>query len=208
MSFLKKILKKPKEPGFEEIQSAVRKKYAEVSESAEGRFKYPTGKEGASALGYDLSIMGEMSDELMESFCGVGNPFNLGPINEGDSVLDIGSGAGFDLIVASRMVGPGGKVCGIDLTPEMAQKAVTNLKVAGVNNGEVRISGAEDIPYGDNTFDVVTSNGVLNLSPLKEESFREIYRVLKPYGRLQFADIVLKEDLPQKIACSLEAWSD
>lgn len=207
MRFLKKIFK-PKEPGFDEIQAAVRKKYEEVSESAEGKFKYPTGKAGATALGYDLSILADMPDVLVESFCGVGNPFTLGPVNEGESVLDIGSGTGFDLIVASRMVGTEGKVCGIDLTPEMAKKAEANLKAAGVVNGEVRVAGAEEIPYDENTFDVVTSNGVLNLSPLKEKSFGEVHRVLKPNGRLQFADIVLKEDLPQKIACSLEAWSD
>jgi 2-polyprenyl-3-methyl-5-hydroxy-6-metoxy-1,4-benzoquinol methylase len=138
MNILKKILKKSKEPGFEEIQTAVRNKYAEVSESAEGKFKYPTGKAGATALGYDLSILGDMSDELVATFCGVGNPFSLGPINRGEAVLDIGSGAGFDLIVASRMVGQEGKVCGIDLTPEMAKKAETNLKIAGVNNSEAQ----------------------------------------------------------------------
>jgi SAM-dependent methyltransferase len=208
MKFLSKVFKKPKQPSCEDIQAAVRKKYAEVSQSVEGKFKYPTGKAGAGALGYDLSILDEMPDELVETFCGVGNPFTLGPINSGESVLDIGCGAGFDLIVASRFAGPEGKVCGIDLTPEMVEKAEKNLAMTGVQNGTVVQAGAEEIPYEDNTFDVVISNGVLNLSPMKEKSFSEIYRVLKPEGRLQFADIVLKGDLPPKVAGSLEAWSD
>lgn len=208
MKLIDKILNIRKQPSFEDIQEAVRKKYAEVSRSVDGKFKYPTGREGAEALGYDLSIAEGMTDEFLESFCGVGNPFTLGQINPGDAVLDIGCGAGFDLIIASRLVGPEGKVCGIDLTPEMVKKAEDNLQRTGVTNGEVRLAGAEAIPYNDNVFDVIISNGVLNLSPRKEKSFSEIYRVLKPDGRLQFADIVLKEDLPDKVANSLEAWSD
>jgi SAM-dependent methyltransferase len=208
MKFLHKILNKPKQPSFEEIQDAVRKKYAEVSQSAEGKFKYPTGKEGALKLKYDVSVLEEMSDDMVSSFCGVGNPFTLGPLNVGETILDIGCGAGFDLIIAGRAVGAKGKVCGIDITSEMAEKAKDNLKTSGIENSDIRVAGAEEIPFDDNTFDVITSNGVLNLSPLKEKSFSEIYRVLKPNGRLQFADIVLKEDLPDKVAASLDAWSD
>jgi SAM-dependent methyltransferase len=189
------------------IQDAVREKYSEVSSSAEGKFNYPTGRDGAILHGYDPAIIQSMPDGLIKSFCGVGNPFTLGLISEGETVLDVGCGAGFDLIVTSRMVGQNGKVCGIDLTPEMAEKAKNNLNQYGVQNYDVQVAGAESIPYPDNTFDVVISNGVLNLSPLKEKSFREIYRVLRPNGRLQFADIVLKEDCGA--ACStLEAWSN
>jgi ubiquinone/menaquinone biosynthesis C-methylase UbiE len=179
-----------------------------VSRSAEGKFTYPTGKEGAFTLGYDISFLDDMSHELVESFCGVGNPFTLGAINPGETVLDIGCGAGYDLFVASRLTGSKGKVMGIDLTPEMKQKARKNLEHEGVSDYELYLAGSEDIPLKDEIIDVVISNGVLNLSPMKEKSFREIYRVLKPGGRLQFADIVLKEDLPDKIANSLDAWSD
>lgn len=202
------MIKKKKQPGIEEIREAVRKKYAEVSESAAGKFNYPTGREGALRLGYDPVLLDEMPDELVISFCGVGNPFSLGPISEGESVLDVGCGAGFDLIVASRLVGPRGKVCGIDLTPEMASRATETMNRMHRANVEVRVAGAEEIPYGDDTFDVVISNGVLNLSPFKEKCFGEIYRVLRKGGRFQFADIVLKEELPEKVAGSLEAWSD
>jgi SAM-dependent methyltransferase len=197
-----------KEPQVIEIQEAVRKKYAEVSRSAEGKFQYPTGSVGAEALGYDLSLIGHLPDEVVESFCGVGHPFSLGPIKSGESVLDVGCGTGFDLIVASRLVSPTGQVCGIDLTSEMVERAQANLRRTGVSNAQVHCAGSEAIPHADSTFDVVISNGVLNLSPEKERSFREIYRVLKPNGRLQFADIILNEDLPAEVANSLEAWSE
>ncbi len=199
---------KSKQPGMAELQAALRRKYAEVSRTAEGKFVYPTGRAGAEALGYDLSVMEGMSGELLDSFCGVGNPFSLGPVRPGEILLDVGCGAGFDLFVASRLVGHTGRVCGIDLTAEMVEKAWRNLARSDIANGEVRLAVAEDIPYGENTFDIVISNGVLNLSLQKERSFREIYRVLKPGGRLQFADIVLRGDLPQDVAGSLDAWSD
>jgi arsenite methyltransferase len=192
----------------EEIQQVIRKKYAEVSCSVAGKFRYLTGKAGAAALGYDLSALRELSDEVFETFCGVGNPFALGPLRSGETILDVGCGTGLDMILASRLVGSTGRVCGIDLTPEMVEKARATFAKAGPRNTTAVIAGSEAIPYDDNTFDVITSNGVLNLSPLKERSLREIFRVLKPGGRLQFADIVLNEGLAAEMPNSLEAWSD
>ena len=189
------------------IREAVRKKYVDVAQSAEGKFAYPTGRRGALALGYDPSIIEDLPDGVLASFCGVGNPFALGPIERGAAVLDVGCGAGVDVIVASRLVGSAGRVCGIDMTPAMAERARANIQRAGVTSAEVQVSGAESIPYPDASFDVVISNGVINLSPVKEEVFREIFRVLRPGGRLQFADIVVNQALPPEVANSLEAWS-
>ncbi len=189
------------------VREAVRKKYMEVAQSAEGKFAYPTGRQGALALGYDPSIIESLPGDLLASFCGVGNPLILGPVNRGEAVLDVGCGAGFDMVIVSRLVGSTGKVCGIDMTPEMAERARTNLWRAGIANAEVRVSGGESIPYPDAFFDLVISNGVINLSPAKEDVFREIHRVLRAGGRLQIADIVVSETLPPDVANSLEAWS-
>jgi len=185
----------------------IRKKYADVAVSAIGKFEYPTGMGGARALGYNPNFIKSASPDLLESFCGVGNPFSLGEIKDGETVLDIGSGAGFDLYVASKLVGDKGMVCGIDLTDDMVERAKVNLTRANVSNVEVRKVAYEDIPYEDSIFDVVISNGVINLSPDKKRTFNEIYRVLKSGGRLQFADVLLEKDLPSELIGSLEAWS-
>lgn len=189
------------------IRKAIRAKYAEVSKTADGKFKYPTGREGAARLGYDRKLLDETAAALLQSFCGVGNPFALGPIRQGEAVLDIGCGAGFDTLVASRLVGTGGTVCGIDITPEMVRRAQENIRAAGADNVTVQLAAVEDMPFGGNRFDVVISNGVLNLSPCKDKAFAEICRVLKPGGRFQFADVVVQEDLPAGAACSADAWS-
>ncbi len=192
---------------LKEIRNAIRNKYAEVSISAAGKFQYPTGKDAAIALRYDPDIIQGATTKLFESFCGVGNPFSLGKIQHGDVVLDLGCGAGFDLFVASGLVGESGRVCGVDLTEEMVERAKNNLAGANILNIEIKKVDSENIPYEDNTFDVVISNGVINLSPSKNICFKEIYRVLKRGGRLQFADVVLENTLPADLSGSLEAWS-
>lgn len=178
-----------------------------MSISAEGKFQYPTGKDGVKALGYDPAVIESAHPRFFESSCGVGNPFSLGAIRHGAVLLDFGCGAGFDLFVASRLVGESGSVYGIDLTEDMVSRAHENLTLAGITNFEIKKVDSEIIPYGDHFFDVVISNGVINLSARKETSFKEIYRVLKPAGRLQFADIVVEKELPASLAGSPEAWS-
>lgn len=192
----------------EKIRSAIQLKYADISRSAIGKFAYLTGVEGARALGYDASVLSRVPDELMKSFCGVGNPFQAGPVGEGESLLDVGCGSGIDLIIASNYIGETGRICGIDITPEMRSLAEKNAKSSGLRNIEVREGSAEAIPYADRSFDIVISNGVLNLSTKKELAFLEIFRVLGPGGRLQFADIVLEGEAARDTPCTLEAWSD
>lgn len=195
-------------PGdLKEIRNAIRNKYAEISISSDGKFQYLTGKDGVNALGYDSAIIQSIDQKCLESFCGVGNPFSLGKIWAGAAVLDFGCGAGFDLLVASRLVGESGLVRGVDLTEEMVEQAKVNLACAGIANVKIRKVDSEDIPYADNTFDVVISNGVINLSPCKHICFSEIYRVLKSGGKIQFADVVLENELLADIAGSLDSWS-
>ena len=178
-----------------------------MSVSAAGKFQYPTGRDGAKALGYDPSVLESAHTRFFESACGVGNPFSLVTILPGAAVLDIGCGGGLDLFVASKLVGENGRVYGIDLTEDMVVRARENLTLAGVANFEIKKVDAETIPYDDLFFDVVISNGVINLSLHKKSLFKEINRVLKRGGRLQFADVVLDKDLPDSLAGSAEAWS-
>jgi len=137
----------------------------------------------------------------------VGNPFSLFPIPPGSIILDVGCGAGFDLYIAAQLTGPEGTVHGVDLTKAMVARAQENLQKARITNAEVREVGSESLPFENAFFDVVISNGVINLSPDKVALFREINRVLKPGGRLGFADVVLEQALPQGMAASAEAWS-
>ncbi len=178
-----------------------------MSISAAGKFQYPIGEDGAHALKYDPAIIDSAPASLLKSFCGVGNPFSLGKIKHGDVILDFGSGAGFDLFVANRLVGVTGRVCGVDLTEQMVERSQHNLADANISNVEIKHVDSENIPYADAAFDVVISNGVINLSPCKSKLFEEIYRVLKPGGTLQFADVVLDKEMPSHISGSLEAWS-
>jgi len=192
---------------LQDIRKAIRDKYAEVSISAAGKFQYPTGKDGAKALGYDPAVIESAHTRFFEASCGVGNPFSLGPIRPGAAVLDFGCGAGLDMFIASKLVGENGKVCGIDLTENMVVRARENLTIAAITNFEIKKVDSEIIPYDDRSFDVVISNGVVNLSPRKQTSFKEIYRILRPGGKLQFADVILENELPASLAGSAEAWS-
>ena len=191
----------------EEVHLKVSKKYAEISCSIKDRFKYPTGREGARLLRYALDHSGKIPDAAIDSFCGVGNPFTPGEIKKGERILDVGCGGGLDLIISAQMTGPGGSAAGIDLVPAIVENARNNIKSLGLANSDVTESGSESLPFKDNEFDIVLSNGALYLSPLKEKSFREIYRVLKPGGRFQFADVVLKDDLPESVTRFFDGWS-
>ncbi|MEE4241654.1 MAG: methyltransferase domain-containing protein [Desulfopila sp.] len=170
-------------------------------------FTYQTGKDGAEILGYDEEILARIPAGILDSFCGVGNPFSLGEIQPGESILDIGSGAGFDLIVARSKTGPEGRVCGVDLTPEMIARARSNFAELAIADIETLQVDSEQLPFADETFDLIISNGVINLSPEKGLLFQEMYRVLKTGGRVQIADMVLEKELPPGMAGNLDAWA-
>lgn len=191
----------------EQIRAAIRERYGKVAGSAANQFNYSTGRAGAEQLGYEKELLDDMSGELVDSFCGVGNPFTLGDIVKGERLLDVGCGAGFDLAVARRKIGEKGHVAGVDLTAEMVEKARTELLREGFGDVEVKQVDSESLPFAEQSFDVVLSNGVINLSPAKGELFAEIFRVLAPGGRLQIADMMLHGELAPELAGSLKSWS-
>ncbi len=191
---------------IEKIEAGIREKYIKVAKSPEGQFKYPTGKKGLEVLNYDKSLIDSLPEAVAYTYCGVGNPFSLGKINKGEQILDIGCGAGVDTILASMMTGPTGNVIGVDIVPEMLQQAETNLTIAGQKNVNFKKTSGEKLPYPDDTFDVVISNGVINLIPDKEAALTEIIRVLKPGGRLMMADQVDSGNVQKDIKDRLANW--
>ena len=188
------------------ICKGIRKKYKQVAKNPEGLFKYPTGKAGLEALQYDPEVIKALPETVIASFCGVGNPFTLGVVNEGESVLDIGCGAGVDTIFAAKMTGPFGKVVGIDLIPEMLQRAKANLKLLNLNYVTYEEASSDKLSFADENFDVVISNGVFNLVPDKTKALSEVFRVLKPGGRLMIADQVLIGKLTKDRKQIIKSW--
>jgi arsenite methyltransferase len=187
-----------------QIEAGIRDKYSKVAGNPEGLFSYPTGRLGIEAQRYDPELVSALPEEIISAYCGVGNPFSLGPINKGDVVLDIGCGAGVDTIIAAMIVGPTGKVVGIDIVPEMLQRAESNLRMTDLQNVTFRRASGEDLPFADAEFDAVISNGVINLIPDKAVLLKEVRRVLKPGGRLMLADQVaiggVQKDMKARIA--------
>ena len=149
-----------------------------------------------------------MPASVTESFCGVGNPFSLGQPQPGQTVLDLGCGAGFDTLLAARRVGPSGRAIGVDMTPEMIAKARRNVYRLGLSNVELVLGAAERLPLPDASVDLVISNGVFNLCPDKPRALAEVFRVLKPGGRLQMADILLETHVTPEEVASKGSWSD
>lgn len=192
----------------EQIEEGMRNKYAKVSVSPEGLFTYPTGTSGLTGLRYDSETVRSLPDSAVNSYCGVGNPFSLGPIHKGEAILDIGCGGGVDTMVAATMVGPTGRVVGIDVSPEMISRARQNLSGANLKNVTFQIAGAESLPFPERSFDVVISNGAFNLVPDKSKALAEVFRVLKPAGRLMIADQFLVDGLLKDPRTRIENWAN
>jgi SAM-dependent methyltransferase len=179
-----------------QLRSAIQDEYTEVAARPWQGFHFHTGRFLADRLGYPADRVAALPDRVVESFAGVGNPFSWGDLAPGERVVDLGSGAGFDAVLAAQMVGLSGHVLGIDMTPAMIAKARANAALLGLANVEFREGYLEALPIPDASVDVVISNGVVNLCPDKAAVLAEAYRVLRPGGRLQLADIVVGTAVP------------
>ncbi len=188
------------------IEAGIRDKYTKVANSPEGLFKYPTGRAGLETLKYNPALIQSLSESVASSYCGVGNPFSLGTINKGEAVLDIGCGAGVDTIFAAMMTGPTGTAAGVDIVPEMLKRAEENLKLTELENVTFQKVSGEKLPFEDNSFDVVISNGVINLIPDKTTTLKETLRVLKPSGRAMIADQSLIGAIPADMNSRINKW--
>lgn len=189
------------------LRGEIRKEYAEVASHPEKGFHFHTGRPLAKKLGYEDNWVEQIPIAAVESFAGTGNPFSLGEIKQGDLVVDVGSSAGFDSLIAARLVGRNGQVIGVDMTPEMLVKARNAAKEAKLSQLEFREGHAESLPVFDSWADVVISNGVVNLCPDKLAVFREMYRVLKPGGRIQIADILVQKPVPEQAKEDIDLWT-
>ncbi|MCX7161134.1 MAG: methyltransferase domain-containing protein [Proteobacteria bacterium] len=189
------------------LRSEVQAKYTEVATTPEKGFHFHTGRRLARMLAYPESVVTNLPDVVVESFAGVGNPFSIGDLPAGATVLDVGSGSGFDALIAAQLVGPHGRVIGVDMTLAMLEKARANARLVGLTNVEFREGLAEELPAPDNSVDVVISNGVINLCPDKLRVYREIYRVLKPGGRIQIADVVVQKPVPEDAKEDVDLWT-
>jgi SAM-dependent methyltransferase len=188
------------------LKSEIKKTYASVSDEPEREFVFPTGRAWAEDLGYPPELA-NVPDSAVESFAGVANPWTMGRLSSGERVLDLGSGAGTDSLVAAQMVGPEGSVTGIDMTPEMLAKARGAAAALGVGNVEFVEGEAEHLPFPDASFDVVVSNGVIDLIPDKDAVFAELYRVLAPGGRMQIADVTIQNPVSAEGRRNIDLWT-
>ena len=188
------------------LKNEIKKTYASVSQEPERDFIFPTGRAWAEDLCYPPQLA-NVPDTAVESFAGVANPWELGRLTPGERVLDLGSGAGTDSLVAAQMVGEQGSVTGIDMTPEMLTKARTAAAEMNAANVEFVESEAERLPFPDGSFDVVISNGVIDLIPDKDAVFAELFRVLVPGGRMQLADVTIQNPVSAEGRRNIDLWT-
>jgi arsenite methyltransferase len=191
----------------ERLRAEVKEKYRDVAVAPNANYHFHTGRVAAARLGYDPAVVDVLPDRAVESFAGVGNPFALRRLEPGERVVDAGSGAGFDSFVAASQVGPAGQVVGIDMTPEMLDKARETADALALDNVEFREGLLESMPVDDGWADAVISNGVINLCADKRSAFDEIRRVLRPGGHLQFADIANGRPVPPEALRDIDLWT-
>lgn len=189
------------------LRAAIQHEYEEVAACPTKGFHFHVGRVLAERLGYPSAKVAALPDSAVESFAGVGNPFALGELRSGEIVADLGSGAGFDAILAAQQVGADGRVIGIDMTLAMVLKARDSALKLGLGHLEFRESYIESLPLDDASVDVIISNGVMNLSPDKEVVLSEAWRVLRPGGRLQISDIIVQRQVPESARNDIDLWT-
>jgi SAM-dependent methyltransferase len=191
----------------ETLRNAIKDEYKEVAEHPGKEFHFHTGRRLTRIVGYEDRWFEGVSELAVESFAGTGNPFAMGELAAGERVVDVGSGGGIDSLIAARMVGEAGSVVGIDMTPEMLRRARAAAAESGIDNVEFREAYMEDLPVPDGWADVVISNGVLNLTPDKQKALAEMFRVLRPGGRLQIGDILVHREVPEGAKKKIDLWT-
>jgi arsenite methyltransferase len=189
------------------LRDAITKTYTDVSEHHGKQFIFPTGREWATSLGYPAKELERVPEASAQSFAGVANHFTLGPMSEGETVLDLGCGAGTDLLIAAQMVGASGRAIGVDITPSMLERARQSASDMGLANVELHEGPIEQLPLADESIDVVISNGVIDLVPDKDAVFSEIRRVLKPGGRVQIADVIIRREVSEEAKRDIDLWT-
>jgi len=197
----------PQDLDISVLRAAIQQEYDLVAREPERGFHFHTGRLLARLLDYNDAWLDGIPEDTIASFAGTGNPFRLGVLAQGEHVVDVGSGAGLDSLIASRMVGPTGYVIGVDMTPAMLARARQSAKTAALENVEFRDGYAEELPVPDEWADVVISNGVLNLAPDKTAALGEMHRALKPGGRLQIADILVQKPVPASAKRKIDLWT-
>jgi arsenite methyltransferase len=190
-----------------ELRTAIMEEYEAVACEPERGFHFHTGHPLARKLGYAEEWLKDLPGRAIESFAGTGNPFSIQKLHPGENVVDIGSGAGLDSLIAARMVAPGGQVIGVDMTPAMLEKAQQAAEIARITNVEFRKGYAESLPVEDDWADVLISNGVFNLLPDKQKGLKEMARVLTPGGRLQIGDIMVQKEVPMSAKQKIDLWT-
>ena len=190
-----------------ELEQKVKKMYSDVALNPKGEYHFEMGRGLAEKLGYEKNDLDRIPAAAIESFAGVGYYFDMADLKEGEQVLDLGSGSGMDVFVAALKVGNTGHVSGVDMTDEQLEKSDRLRKENDFENVSFHKSYIEKLPFDNSGFDVVISNGVINLSADKEKVFAEVARVLKPKGRMVIADIVTEKQLPENVVCNSTLWA-